>query len=705
MTIYIILSGLAAVTTVGLAIYVLLRQFENFAGRVLFLGLSLLGLEAIITGFLFSADSLERFNFLLHLKFIAASFLPILWLLFSISFARTNFEEFVYKWRLVLSLTFIIPFATAIFLGGYFFRMSISPEQSHVILISLNWAGYIWYLNWLICAVLIMMNLERTIRHVTGHMQWQIKFMVLGIASIFAIRIYTYSQVMIFQRIDIGYESVNMGILLVADLLVARSLFRGKLLNVQVYLSQTFLYQSFTLVLTGVYFIGAGFLAWLTLEFGGNQNLQLATFLVFVALVGYAALMMSGRLRVERKRFITRHFKAPKYDYRAIWEQFTAGTVSLATIGELSDFIVKVTSETLETPSVSIWVAEEKDSLILGGSTILTPTGTVKTTLFDDGGLRFLQAMAGQTLPVDMDRAEDDWIEDLRKFYADAFKEGEIRFCVQLIAAGDLIGIMTIGNKVSREPLSFEESELVKAIADQTAASILNRQLLRKLRKAQELEAFQTMSAFFMHDLKNLASKLSLVTENLPIHIDNPEFRKDAIRTISESVSKINGMCNRLSLLSRKMELELDETDMNALLESIISKQTTTMKIQIVCNYGKIPPIYLDREQFSKVLENLLINAQDAVEKDGGIQLKTSCDSHWAELTVTDNGCGMSKEFVAKKLFQPFQTTKKQGMGIGLFHCKTIVEAHGGRIEVESEQGKGSVFKVKLPLMKNDSHP
>jgi putative PEP-CTERM system histidine kinase len=702
MTAYIVISYLAALTTLSLAVYVLLKEFENFAGRVLFLGLGILGLEAIITGFIFTAGSLETLNFLLHLKIVAASFLPILWLLFSISFARTNFEEFVFRWRFVLLLTLIVPFATAIFLGSHLYKITIIPEQSALVLISLNWAGYVWYLNWLICAVLIIMNLERTIRHVTGHMQWQIKFMVLGIVSIFAIRIYTYSQVMIFQRIDIGYESVNMGILIVANLLIARSLFRGNLLNVQVHLSQTFLYQSFTLLLTGVYFIGAGFLAWLTLKFGGNQNLQLTTFLVFVALVGYAALMLSGRLRVERKRFISRHFKAPKYDYRAVWEQFTAGTVSLASISELSDFIVRVVSDTLETPSVSIWVAEGKDRLTLGGSTILTPSGTFKSTMFDDSGSRFIQAMDGQALPFDLEKTEDDWIEDLRKFYADAFKKGEIRFCVPLIAAGELIGIMTVGNKVSREPLSFEDSELLKAIADQTAASILNRQLLRQLRKTQELEAFQTMSAFFMHDLKNLASKLSLVTQNLPIHIDNPDFRKDAIRTISESVAKINGMCGRLSLLSRKLELELEKTDINALLESAIAKLTSTMKAPVTKNFKPVPAILLDPEQLTKVLENLIINAQDAVAEDGVIQVGTSYDGQWAEMFVSDNGCGMTKEFVENKLFHPFQTTKKQGMGIGLFHCKTIVEAHGGLIEVESELGKGTLFRVKLPLISGD---
>jgi hypothetical protein len=98
-----------------------------------------------------------------------------------------------------------------------------------------------------------------------------------------------------------------------------------------------------------------------------------------------------------------------------------------------------------------------------------------------------------------------------------------------------------------------------------------------------------------------------------------------------------------------------------------------------------------------KVIGNLLLNASDAIAEDGKITVATSMGDGWAQLAVSDTGCGMSREFVQERLFRPFQTTKPKGMGIGLFHCKTIVEAHGGRIEVESEEGKGSTFRVFLP--------
>jgi hypothetical protein len=106
----------------------------------------------------------------------------------------------------------------------------------------------------------------------------------------------------------------------------------------------------------------------------------------------------------------------------------------------------------------------------------------------------------------------------------------------------------------------------------------------------------------------------------------------------------------------------------------------------------------LDDEQLAKVMTNLLFNARDATEGRGEIRIQTGIVAGWACLAVSDNGCGMTPEYVATSLFRPFQTTKKKGLGIGLFHSKKIVEAHQGRIDVQSEPGKGTTFKILLPL-------
>ncbi len=96
------------------------------------------------------------------------------------------------------------------------------------------------------------------------------------------------------------------------------------------------------------------------------------------------------------------------------------------------------------------------------------------------------------------------------------------------------------------------------------------------------------------------------------------------------------------------------------------------------------------------MVQNLLHNALEASNSKGPIELEVG-QSEEPYLKVSDLGCGMSEEFIRERLFQPFQTTKEKGFGIGLYQCKNIVEAHGGRIEVDSRVGEGTTFTVFLP--------
>jgi putative PEP-CTERM system histidine kinase len=547
------------------------------------------------------------------------------------------------------------------------------------------------------------MNLERTFRHSTGHIRWQTKFMFLGIGSLFGIRIFTDSQVVLFNGVDTGLYLVDLGALLIANFFIFRSLFRGKPLNASIQLSHQFLYTSFTILIVGAYFISLGMIAWISVHFEWIRNVNLAIFLTFVVIIGLATFLLSDRLRTKRKRFISRHLKRPQYDYQKIWEDFTQRTASVTKTNELCSIIVKMVSDTLGILSVSIWLVDEKqEQLSFGGSTVFTADQIEEMHFFKEGGTKMIRAMTNQNMPLDLKGREDDWVADLAHTYELETKESRIRYCVPLNAAGQLIGIMTLSEKVFYEALTFEESELIKTISGQAAAALLGMRLSERLRQTKELEAFQTMSAFFMHDLKNLASKLSLVTQNLPLHMDNPEFRTDALKTISQSVSKINKMSSRLSLLSQKIDLSFRDTNINDLITAAIYDAKEYVKAQVRQNFDKnMPLLPIDQEQMHKVLENLLMNAYDATGNDGQISVATSSQDNWVEISVSDTGCGISKEFMERNLFRPFQTTKKQGMGIGLYHCKTIIDAHGGKLNVESEEGKGSVFKILLPLGKN----
>ena len=261
-----------------------------------------------------------------------------------------------------------------------------------------------------------------------------------------------------------------------------------------------------------------------------------------------------------------------------------------------------------------------------------------------------------------------------------------------------MLGVISLADRVGGDFFSLQDFDLLRCVGDQVAAGLLNAQLSQKLLQAKELEAFQTMSAFFVHDLKNTASTLNLMLQNLPIHFDNPDFRKDALRGMAKTCDHINRLISRLSLLRHDLQIKPVESDLNQVVAGVLSDWDGISGVTLVKNLRPGLAILLDREQIAKVVTNLVLNASEAIAPSGEIRIESSQNNGWAVLLVADDGCGMGTEFMSHALFRPFQTTKKKGLGIGMFQSKMIVEAHGGRIEVESEVQKGTTFRVLLPI-------
>jgi hypothetical protein len=698
----IIISYIAAACALAIAIAVVLRNKRSLMDWLFAVGMGLLAAEAFLSGVSLSASIADDMLDWQRCRLLASSLVAGVWLLYSLTFARKNYQKFLSRWKWVLAVSFLAAPAIVLFFWDGLFMAAATAGVGvlSTTLIQLGRSGHVAYLLLLASGVLILMNLERAFRHAAGHARWQIKFMILGLGGLFGVRLYADSQAVLFHEIDMGMEAVGSLALILACVMVARSLSRTRALAFDLYLSQSFLYNSFTVLVVGVYFILVAVASRFVYRLWGPAGVPVIALLILLALVGLATLFLSDKLRFKRKRFISRHFKRPVYDYQQVWAGFTENTASLTNIKDLCMAIATIVSHTLDALSVSLWlVSEQQDRPELGWSTVHSDAGAETSGVADDAWVSLVRLMSARSMPIDLFAIDDELAVQLNSLYGKDLKEAAVHYCVPLRAGGRLVAILTLGERVLKQPLLFEDYELLRTIADQSAIALLNLKLSEKLRQAKELEAFQVMSAFFMHDLKNLASKLSLVTQNMPVHFDNSEFRQDAMRTVSQSVEKIRGMCNRLSMLSQTIEISPRRLDLNELVRSTLSMMNGELGPAINMSLGDLPDVHADREQIQKVVENLLINAGEAMEGTGAIRITTASreGDTWAELSVSDEGCGMTRGFMDQYLFKPFQTTKKQGMGIGLFHCKTIVEAHGGRIEVESAEGKGSTFRVLLP--------
>jgi hypothetical protein len=131
-----------------------------------------------------------------------------------------------------------------------------------------------------------------------------------------------------------------------------------------------------------------------------------------------------------------------------------------------------------------------------------------------------------RTEPFDLEKVEGDWAEILRRISSVQFRKGGNRVCIPLLAGDRLLGVAILADRVNGVPYTIEELDLLKGIGNQAAAGLLNLRLAEELMLAKQLEAFQTISAFFVHDLKNVSSSLSLMLQNLPVHYDDPAVGK-----------------------------------------------------------------------------------------------------------------------------------------------------------------------------------
>lgn len=692
-------SFAAALLCGGVALLAFLSDPRSFVHRVLALGVFFLGLTELFAALGDRAVFLSDLVRWQQWRLIPAALLPATWLVFSLSFARADYREAVRKWRALAIAAAALPLAIVSIFWEAIFAIPADWGEFLVTLLPLGWAGWLFHLCFLLASVLVLMNLEGTLRAAIGSQRWQIKFVVLGVGSWFAVQVYLLSQALLFARVDLSLEPVNSCAIVAADLLVLVGLVRTRLRAVELYLSPRLITNSITLGLVGAYLIAVGILAGAVDYLGGSDNFSLVVFFVFLALLVLAVVLLSDQLRLGLRRFVTRNLRRPRYDYRKEWMGFTERTTSVVEVRELCAAVAKMAAETFGVPAVNVWLVDEpRNQLSLGGSTVLSESGLGRQPSLLEDAAALLRHLRSEAAVIDFEDSAEAGSVELRQAHASFFTSSQTRYAVPLVAARRLIAVMTLSDRASREGFSLEDFDLLKTVADQAAGALLNLELSQRLVKAKEMEAFQTLSAFFTHDLKNLASMLSLTVQNLPANFDNPEFRRDALRVISESVAKMDTMCSRLSAVSHELEVDKHPIDLSELVGRVLGDLDGPLRARLLRELHPVRRISADAELIEKVLVNLVLNAGEAVGDGGMIRVGTDERDGLAVVTVSDDGCGMSEEFIAKSLFQPFRTTKSAGLGIGLFQSRRIVEAHGGRIEVESRLGRGSTFRVELPL-------
>ncbi len=679
------LAFIAAVLSAALAVAAVLRNRRSRAAWWFAFGMLGLSLDSVLTGICLPLADLEKLTNWQEWALILKAFLIAIWLAFAVTYSRGDAGESFRRWRILIAVVCLAPVAALLGFRGRLIEVSLRPNLIDL-WISFLPAGKAVNVIILVGTVLVLMNLERTFRSAVGTMQWRIKFLVLGLAVIFGARIYTRSQALVFSGHNNSLTEVEAIGLLVGCLLLGVGYFRSGFREIDVYPSRAILQTSITVSLVGGYLFIIGVLAQIVERYGGATSFQLQL----------AVLLLSQKIRQRIRRFVSRHFSRPQYDFRTVWTQFTQSTSSAIDDPTLCAASAELISETFNVLSVEVWLFDdEKSKLRLEASTSRARNAmsddAIEFPAMDPGVAKIRKAF-------DLEKIRDDWGETLRQISETQFREGGNRVGVPLLAGDRYLGLIILADRVSGVPYTVEELELLECIGDQVSSSLLNLRLAKEIMLGKELEAFQTISAFFVHDLKNAASTLKLTLQNLPVHFDDPDFRQDTLRSIGATTNRINQIIERLGTLGSKLELRPFPVDLNLLVEQAIENVNGMPGIEFAKEFQPLPKLMADSEQLRSVVTNLLLNARDAVGERGRIEIRIGAQDGWAALSVSDDGCGMTPSFLRDSLFRPFKTTKKKGLGIGMFQSKMIIEAHHGSIRVKSAVGKGTTFQVLLPL-------
>lgn len=219
----------------------------------------------------------------------------------------------------------------------------------------------------------------------------------------------------------------------------------------------------------------------------------------------------------------------------------------------------------------------------------------------------------------------------------------------------------------------------------------------------RQFQAFLRISAMMTHDLKNAIAALSLIVRNMERRFHREEFRADAMQSLTLATDKLRALVAKLSGPVESLSGEFKRprpADLVPILERVISQTATHAALHQVETH--LPPTLIapvDAERIERVVENLIINALEAMGAQSGrltIEAGREDERH-VFFSVADTGPGMSEEFIRERLFRPFATTKNKGVGLGLYTCREVVRAHNGHIDVQSQEGSGTCFRVVLP--------
>ena len=418
---------------------------------------------------------------------------------------------------------------------------------------------------------------------------------------------------------------------------------------------------------------------------------------------------MRARLRV----FLDKHFFNYRYDYREEWLRLIQNLSEAQLDSNLKTTVIGAMAKIVESPGGMLWLQQETGEYQLETGWNMPD----ELSFQQDENAVLLAFLAERKWVVDLDELDAEpesyqglvlppWLSKLPEAWliVPLFIGSDISLST---SGGGTPSSVIMGFVVLRRPrakvqINWEVRDLLLTTGRQCASYLALLKANEDLVDARQFEAFNRLSAYVVHDLKNLVAQLSLIVTNAKRHRENPDFVDDAFATVENTVGKMNHMLAQLRK-GRVDSSENNKIELNSMLVEVVKNYSKEQPIPEFISTESHMTIIASEARFSAVIGHLIQNAQEATPNDGAVRLSVCREGSHALLLIKDTGCGMDKNFVRERLFRPFDTTKgNAGMGIGVYESREFINNLGGQFDVHSEPGKGTTFFIRLKLVNNN---
>ncbi|MGC1508416.1 PEP-CTERM system histidine kinase PrsK [Ketobacter sp. MCCC 1A13808] len=553
---------------------------------------------------------------------------------------------------------------------------------------------YVW--SCLLLTIFSIVAVEQLFRNSP---QYRInKVYSLGLAAIFLYDLYMFSYALLFGQLDHeiwrarGAVNGTAAIFLCFSLLAVSS--QNSPQQNRVAISRPMAFYTTSLTTAGFFLALMAAGGYYIKLYGGNWGTVLQVTLIFSALVSIAVMFMSQTARANLSVYIDKHFFVHKYDYRAQWLNLIHQLSSASSEEDPHLNSIKALANVVKSTGGMLWMDNQFGRFIpISTLNMKLPKGDIEEPSDSEFCkiLRDHEWVFSPTAPKDneLNRYNEylpSWCNDVEGLW----------LIIPLLVDNELIGFMLLSSPPQDFALTWEDLDLFKTVGRELASYISRNEAAELLAQSKQFDAYNKLSAFIMHDLKNLIAQQALVVENAAKHKENPAFIEDMIRTIDNSVQRMSSLLKKLQQTqpSSGRQLDLKNVVINSVKKCQDRLPPPTLRIM-----EDSLKVIADEDNLEMIITHVIKNAQEATPTDGYVDVTLRMENDCAYVEVEDNGSGMDSEFVKNRLFRPFDTTKSgKGMGIGVYQTREFIRNLGGDVQVKSEPQIGTTFTICIPL-------